>query len=160
MAIFRPSVLTGHVTANTLQTMLGLAVLVGVGLAVGFRPSATPLEWLAAVALLLGVTIAITWLAAASGLGSKTVETASNWPLVLLLFPFLGSGFVPAASMPAGLRWFAANQPFTPIMDTLRGLLLGTGIGGHDGWLAAGWCLVLTAVGYVWACRLYNREQR
>jgi ABC-2 type transport system permease protein len=159
MAIFRPSVLTGHVTANVLQTMFGVVVLVAVGLAVGFRPTATPLEWLSAAVLLLGVTIAITWLAVASGLAAKTVETASNWPLLLLLFPFLGSGFVPAASMPAGLRWFAEYQPFTPMMETLRGLLLGTGVG-PNGWLAAAWCLALTAIGYVWARRLYNRDPR
>jgi ABC-2 type transport system permease protein len=159
MAIFRPSVLTGHVTANVLQTLFGVVVLVAVGLAVGFRPDATPLEWLAAAGLLLAITIAITWLAAASGLSAKTVETASNWPLLLLLFPFLGSGFVPASSMPAGLRWFAEYQPFTPMMETLRGLLLGTGIG-HNGWLAFAWCVALTAIGYVWARRLYNRDPR
>jgi ABC-2 type transport system permease protein len=159
MAIFRPSVLTGHVTANVLQTMFGVLVLVGVGLAVGFRPDATPLEWLAAGALLLAITIAVTWLAVAGGLSAKTVETASNWPLLFLLLPFLGSGFVPAGSMPAGLRWFAEYQPFTPMMETLRGLLLGTGVG-HDGWLAVAWCLVLTAAGYVWARGLYNRDPR
>jgi ABC-2 type transport system permease protein len=159
MAIFRPSVLTGHVTANVLQTMLGVAVLLAVSLAVGFRPTASPLEWAAAAALLLAVTIAISWLAVASGLSAKSVETASNWPLLLLLFPFLGSGFVPAASMPAGLRWFAEYQPFTPIMETLRGLLLGTSIG-HDGWLAFGWCLLLAVVGYGLARRLYNRDPR
>jgi ABC-2 type transport system permease protein len=159
MAIFRPSVLTGHVTANVLQTMFGVVVLVAVGLAVGFRPTATPLEWLATIGLLVAVTIAITWLAVASGLAAKTVETASNWPLLFLLLPFLGSGFVPASSMPAGLRWFAEYQPFTPMMETLRGLLLGTGVG-HNGWLALAWCLLLTAIGYVWARRLYNRDPR
>jgi ABC-2 type transport system permease protein len=160
MAIFRPSVLTGHVTANVLQSMLGVAVLLAVALAVGFRPSATPLEWLAATALLLAVTIAVTWLSVASGLAAKTVETASNWPLLLLLFPFLGSGFVPADSMPAGLRWFAEYQPFTPMMETLRGLLLGTGIGHQNAWLAAAWCALLSAVGYVLSRRLYDRDPR
>jgi len=159
MAIFRPSVLTGHVTANVLQTMIGVGVLLAVGVAVGFRPTATPLEWVAAAALLLGVTIAISWLAVASGLSAKSVETASNWPLLLLLFPFLGSGFVPAQSMPAGLRSFAEYQPFTPIMETLRGLLLGTGVG-HDGWFAFGWCLLLSVLGYAVARKLYNRDPR
>ncbi|HEY0536591.1 MAG TPA: ABC transporter permease [Actinoplanes sp.] len=159
MAIFRPSVLTGHVAANVLQTVFGVIVLLGVGLAVGFRPTAGPLEWLAAAGLVLGVTIAITWLAVASGLAARSVETASNWPLLLLLLPFLGSGFVPTDSMPAGLRWFAEYQPFTPMMETLRGLLLGAGIG-HNGWLALAWCLLLTAVGYVWARKLYNRDPR
>jgi ABC-2 type transport system permease protein len=160
MAIFRPSVLTGHVTANVLQSMLGVVVLLGVALAVGFRPSASPLEWLAATALLLAVTIAVTWLSVAGGLAAKSVETASNWPLLLLLLPFLGSGFVPAGSMPAGLRWFAEYQPFTPMMETLRGLLLGTGIGHHTAWLAAGWCVALTAIGYLWSRKLYNRDPR
>jgi ABC-2 type transport system permease protein len=160
MAIFRPSVLTGHVTANVLQSMLGVAVLLAVALAVGFRPSASPLEWLAATALLLAVTIAVTWLSVAGGLAAKSVETASNWPLLLLLLPFLGSGFVPAGSMPAGLRWFAEYQPFTPMMETLRGLLLGTGIGHHTAWLAAGWCVALTAIGYLWSRKLYNRDPR
>jgi ABC-2 type transport system permease protein len=159
MAIFRPSVLTGHVTANVLQTMFGVVVLLAVALAIGFRPTATPLEWLAAAGLLLAVTIAITWLAVTSGLAAKTVETASNWPLLLLLFPFLGSGFVPTTSMPGGLRWFAEYQPFTPVMETLRGLLLGTGVG-HNGWLALAWCVLLTAFGYGWARRLYNRDPR
>lgn len=159
MAIFRPSVLAGHVAANVLQSMAGMVVLVAVALAVGFRPSASLGEWLAAAALLLAVTIAITWLSVGSGLAAKSVETASNWPLVFMLFPFLGSGFVPTGSMPAGLRWFAAYQPFTPIMETIRGLLLGTRIGGNA-WLAAAWCVVLTVIGYVWARRLYNRDPR
>lgn len=157
MAIFRPSVLAGHVAGNVLQGMVSLVVLVGVALLVGFRPTAGPLEWLAAAALLLAVTVAITWLAVACGLAAKTVETASNWPMPLLLLPFLGSGFVPTGSMPAAIGWFARYQPFTPIMETIRGLLLGTAIG-PNGWLAAGWCAALTAIGYAWARNRYNRD--
>jgi ABC-2 type transport system permease protein len=157
MAIFRPSVLTGHVLGSVIQTMLSLALLVGVGLLVGFRPTATPLEWLAAGGLLLAISFAITWLSVALGLVAKTVEGASNLPMPLILLPFLGSGFVPTESMPTPVQWFADYQPFTPIMETLRGLLLGTAIG-SDGWLAAAWCVAITAVGYVWAKHLYNRD--
>ena len=88
---------------------------------------------------------------------SKSVETASNLPMFLVLLPFLGSGFVPTDSMPDGLSWFAENQPFTPIIETLRGLLLGTPIG-DSGVIAVAWCVVISIVGYLWARRLYDRS--
>ncbi|WP_407566979.1 ABC transporter permease [Polymorphospora sp. A560] len=157
LSIFRPSVLAGHVLGSMIQTMLGLAAVTGVALLVGFRPTANPVEWLAAIGLLVAVTFAVTWLSVACGLVSKSVETASNLPMPLILLPFLGSGFVPTESMPAGVRWFADHQPFTPIMETLRGLLMGTGIG-NDGWIALAWTIVITVVSYVWAKRLYNRD--
>jgi ABC-2 type transport system permease protein len=157
MAIFRPSVLTGHVLGSVIQTMLSLAVLIGIALLVGFRPDANPFQWLGAAGLLVAASVAITWLSVAFGLVSKTVEGASNLPMPLILLPFLGSGFVPAGSMPAGLRWFADHQPFTPIMESLRGLLFGTGIG-NKAWLAVGWCLAITVVGYVWAKKRYSRD--
>jgi ABC-2 type transport system permease protein len=157
MAIYRPSVLTGHVLGSVIQTVIGLTLLIGVSLLVGFRPNATAPEWLAATALLLATAIAITWLAVALGLVAKTVEGASNLPMPLILLPFLGSGFVPTESMPTALQWFADYQPFTPIMETLRGLLLGTGIG-NNALLAAAWCLAITIGGYLWAKKLYNRD--
>jgi ABC-2 type transport system permease protein len=157
MAIFRPSVLTGHVVGSVIQTVISLALLIGVALLVGFRPNASPLDWLAAAGVLVAVAVAITWLSVAFGLVSKTVEGASNLPMPLILLPFLGSGFVPTESMPGAVRWFADYQPFTPIMETVRGLMLGTGIG-NNAWLAVAWCVALTVVGYAWAKKLYNRD--
>jgi ABC-2 type transport system permease protein len=157
MAISRASVLNGHVIGNTVQTMIGLAIVVGVGLLVGLRPDAGVAGWIAATGLMLLATVALTWLGVAFGLVAKTVEGASNLPMPLMLLPFLGSGFVPTDGMPAGLRWFAEHQPFTPVMDTLRGLLSGTSIGNE--WIAAvAWCVGLGLVGYLWSKRLYNRE--
>ena len=157
MAIFRPAVLTGHVVSSLAQTMVGLAVVVAIALAAGFRPNATPVEWVAAVGLLAMITLALTWLSVAFGLVTRSVETASNLPLPLILLPFLGSGFVPTGSMPGPVRWFAEHQPFTAIMETLRGLLLGTGIGA-DAVIATGWCAAITVGGYVWSTYLYNRD--
>jgi len=157
MAIARSSVLTGHVLGSLIQSVLGMAVVTGVAIAVGFRPTATPLEWLAAFGLVVLVSLAFTWLTVALGLAARSVETASNSPMFLLLLPFLGSGFVPTSSMPAGLRWFAEYQPFTPINETLRGLLLGTGIG-HQGWLALAWLAAITLASYLWSKRLYRRR--
>jgi ABC-2 type transport system permease protein len=158
MAIARVSVLTGHVLGSVILTVLQLVVVLGAALLVGFRPNATPVEWLAVAGLLLAATFAFVWLTVAIGLVSKTVEAASNLPMPLMLLPFFGSAFVPTDSMPAGLRWFAEYQPFTPIMETLRGLLLGTEIG-NSGIIAVVWCAVIAVVGYLWSKRLYNRDR-
>ena len=157
MAIFRPSVLTGHVLGSMVRTMLSLAVVTGVALLIGFRPSATPVEWVAATGVLVMITFALTWLCVAFGLVAKTVEAASNLPQPLVFLPFLGSGFVPTESMPTGLRWFAEYQPFTPVMDTVRGLLLGTAIG-DSATIAIAWCVAITLASYLWARKLYNRD--
>jgi ABC-2 type transport system permease protein len=157
MAIARASVLTGHVLGSMIQTMLSLAVVTAVALLIGFRPTAGVAEWIAAVGVVARTTLALTWLSVALGMVSKSVETASNLPMPLLLLPFLGSGFVPTDSMPTGVRWFAENQPFTPIMQTLRGLLTGSPIG-SSGVLAVAWCVGIGLAGYLWAKRLYNRD--
>jgi ABC-2 type transport system permease protein len=158
MAIARVSVLTGHVLGSVLQVLLQLAAVLGVAVLVGFRPSATAIEWLAAAGILLAATFALVWLAVAIGLAAKTVAGASNLSMPLTLLPFFGSGFVPTDSLPAGLRWFAVHQPVTPLMETLRGLLLGTPIGA-GGVTALGWCAAITLVAYGWARSLYNRDR-
>ncbi|WP_406042494.1 ABC transporter permease [Micromonospora sp. NBC_00898] len=157
MAIARVSVLTGHVIGSIIQTMLSLLVVVAVALLVGFRSDADPLAWLAAAGVLTMVAFALTWLAVALGLVSESVETASNLPMPLTLLPFLGSGFVPPDSMPAGLRQFAEYQPFTPIIETLRGLLTGGPVG-SNAVVSAAWCAGVALVGYLWAKRLYARR--
>jgi ABC-2 type transport system permease protein len=157
MAIFRASVLTGHVLGTMIQAMLSIAVVVGIALLTGFRPTAGPLAWIAVIGILATITFALTWLAVALGLVSKSVETASNSPMFLILLPFLGSGFVPTRSMPAGLRWFAEYQPFTPATETLRGLLMGTPIG-HNAIITIAWSAGIALLAYLWAKRLYNRD--
>jgi ABC-2 type transport system permease protein len=157
MSIARSSVLTGHVVGAVIQTMVGLAVVVVVALLIGFRPGANAVEWLAAIGVLAMTSSALSWLSIAMGLWTKTVEAASNLPMPLMLLPFFGSGFVPVESMPAGLRWFAEHQPFTPIIETLRGLLTGTAIG-SSGLVATAWCAGIALVGYLWARRNYERR--
>jgi ABC-2 type transport system permease protein len=159
MAIFRPSILTGHVVSAMTQNAACLAIVLGIAVLIGFRPGASPVEWVAATGVLAMVSLAITWLSVACGLASRTVESASNLPMPLMLLPFLGSGFVPTESMPTALRWFAENQPFTPIMETLRGLLLGTAIG-TSAILAVAWCAAITVAGYLWARKAFDRDPR
>jgi ABC-2 type transport system permease protein len=157
MSIARAAVLTGHVVGAVVQTLIGVVVVVGVALLVGFRPDANPVEWIATIGVLTMISFALSWLSVAMGLHSKTVEGASNLPMPLMILPFLSSGFVPAESMPAGLSWFAEHQPFTSMIETLRGLLTGTPIG-NAGLVAVAWCAVLAGVGYWWALRNYDRR--
>jgi ABC-2 type transport system permease protein len=155
MPIAKASVLTGHVLAALLQTALAVVVVLVFSLMLGYRPDARVAGGLGAAGLLLLLGIALTWLCLALGLAAGSVETASNSPLILMLLPFLSSGFVPTDSMPAGLAWIAEHQPFTPIIDALRACLEGTAPGAA-GWWAVGWCLLITLASYLWARRLFT----
>jgi ABC-2 type transport system permease protein len=157
MAIARVSVLTGHVVGSLVQAMIAIAAVLGVALLIGFRPDAGVGDWLLLVGVLVLMAFAFVWLSVALGLASKTVESASNVGMPLVLLPFLGSGFVPTDSMPTVLRWFAEYQPFTPLIDTIRGLLTGTPIG-NSGAIGVGWCVAIALGGYLWSKKLFNRE--
>jgi ABC-2 type transport system permease protein len=131
-------------------------VVTGVALLVGFRPVAGVGGWLAALGTIAAFAFALIWLGVALGISASSVETASNTPMPLMLLPFLGSGFVPTDSMPVVLRWFAEYQPFTPVIETVRGLLMGTPVGAQA--IAAFlWSAAIALGSYVWAIRLYNR---
>jgi ABC-2 type transport system permease protein len=158
MSIARAAVLTGHVVGSLLQTLVVLVLVVAVAVAIGLRPTANPLAWLAAAAVLLLFAVALIWLSAALGLAAKSVETASNTPMFLTLLPFLSSGFVPTDTMPAGLRQFAEYQPFTPVTQTVRGLLTDSPIGTHA-IVAIAWSAGIALASYLWAIRLYDRRR-
>ncbi|MEU0686291.1 ABC transporter permease [Streptomyces uncialis] len=157
MAISRSAVLIGHVVGSVAQTLAALAMVLGVGIAIGFRPQATVVEWCAAAGLLTLVALALTWVAVGLGLAAPTPEGASNYGLPLMMLPLLSSAFVPVDAMPGWFRWFAEYQPFTPAIETLRGLLLGSPIG-HNGWLTVVWCLALTLLGHRWSKARFGRD--
>ena len=156
MAITRTSVLTGQVMGSLIRTLISGALVMAVAFALGFRPTATPMEWIAAAGLFTMLTLALTWLAVAFGLVAKTPAGANSLSLIPEFLPFISSAFVPPDTMPAGVRWFAENQPFTPIIETLRGLLTGTPIG-SNAFLAVAWCALIATIGYVWARTRYDR---
>ncbi len=157
MAISPASVLTGQVLGSLFRTMLSVILVTLVALLMGFRPTANPIAWIAALGLIALITFAITWMGVAFGLVGKTPAGANSLSLIFTLLVFTSSAFVNPASMPAGVRWFAQYQPFTPVIDTLRGLLLGTPIG-NSLILALAWCLILTLLGYLWSRSIYNRD--
>ena len=160
MAISPGSVLGGPVLGTVVQALVAVAVVLGIAVALGFRPAAGVLGWVALVGLVVLVTFATAWLCVAMGLAARSVETASNTPMLLTALPFLGSGFVPVETMPTGVRWFAEYQPFTPIIETTRGLLAGAALDGSTTALALGWCVLIAALGFVWSRSSYRRERR
>ncbi|WNI27251.1 ABC transporter permease [Streptomyces sp. ITFR-16] len=160
MAIHRGSVLFGHVVGSVLQAVASVVLVGAVGIAMGFRSTdASVLEWLAAFGLLVLFALALTWIAVGMGLSSPNAEAASNNAMPLILLPLVSSAFTPVDSMPGWFRPVAEYQPFTPAIETLRGLLLGSGIG-HNGWLAVAWCLGLAALGYFWSTAKFSRDPK
>ncbi|MEU1852735.1 ABC transporter permease [Streptomyces sp. NPDC019990] len=158
MAIHRGSVLVGHVVGSVLKCVMSVLLVAAVGLAIGFRSTnATALEWIAALGLLTLFSLALTWIAVGMGLSSPNAEAASNNAMPLIFLPLISSTFVPVHAMPGWFQPIAEYQPFTPAIETLRGLLLGTGIG-HNGWLAVAWCLGLAVLGYFWSKSLFDRD--
>ncbi|MFF2779159.1 ABC transporter permease, partial [Streptomyces sp. NPDC058052] len=158
MAIHRPSILVGHVVGSVLQCLMSVVLVGAVAVAIGFRSTdATALEWLAAFGLTALIAFALTWIAVGMGLVSPNAEAASNNALPLVVLPLISSAFVPIDSMPGWFRPIAEYQPFTPAIETLRGLLLGTEIG-HNGWLALAWCAGLTVLGYLWSKSVFDRD--
>ncbi|MFJ4626495.1 ABC transporter permease [Streptomyces sp. NPDC088847] len=160
LAIHRGSVLVGHVVGSVLQCVASVVLVGAVGVAIGFRSTdATPLEWLAAFGLLVLFSLALTWIAVGMGMASPTAEAASNSAQPLILLPLISSAFIPADTMPGWFQPIAEYQPFTPAIETLRGLLLGTEIG-NNWWIAIAWCVGLTVLGYRWSTASFNRDPK
>jgi ABC-2 type transport system permease protein len=159
MPLRSTAVLTGHVVASLVRNLFATGVVIGAALLVGFRPTADLGGWLAALALIAVYILAITYLFAAIGLASGSAEAANGYGFILLFLPYISSAFVPVETMPQWLRWVADNQPVTPIIETIRGFLMGTPVTGHLGW-ALGWCALFLIVAVAWGGWLFSRKTR
>ncbi|MCF4140757.1 ABC transporter permease [Streptomyces sp. Tue 6430] len=157
MDVSRGAVLTGQVVVTTVRCLVACTAIVGVAFAMGFDPEASALDWLGVLGLVVLLTFATSWLTIALGLAAKTAESAGLATVPLIMLPFLSSAFVPADTMGAGARQFAEYQPFTPIIETLRGLLAGDPSSG-DAIAAVAWCVGLTLLGYVWAVSTFKKR--
>jgi ABC-2 type transport system permease protein len=134
--------------------------VIGVGLAIGWRPTASVADWIAAAGMVLLFILTISWLAAAVGLLARSAEAATAFTMVLMFIPYVSTAFVPAETMPAALAAVAKYQPFTPIIETMRGLWMGqtstgTTLGG-EALLAVLYCVAILAVSAFAAARLFR----
>jgi ABC-2 type transport system permease protein len=157
MDISRSAVLSAHVVASMLRNVIAIAAIIAVAFALGFRSAASPLEWLGALGLIVLVSFAAGWITVALGLFAKTPESAGMATVPLILLPFLSSAIVPVAKMGSGVRQFAEYQPFTPIIETLRGLLTGAPAAGHA-ITALAWCAGIAIVGYLWSLSTFKKR--
>ncbi|MCX8454570.1 ABC transporter permease [Paenarthrobacter ureafaciens] len=158
MPVSRSSVLWAHVLTSLAANGLSLVIIVGVALLMGFRTSATILDWLAVAGILALFTLALTWIAIIAGLSAKSVDGAGGFSYPLIFLPFISSAFVPTDTMPGPVRWFAENQPVTSIVNTLQNLFAQEPVG-SDIWVALAWCLGILAVAYAAANGIYRRRK-
>jgi ABC-2 type transport system permease protein len=157
MDVSRGAVLTGHVVASVLTNLVAIAALVGVAFLLGFNPSAGFLDWLGVAGIVVLLGFAAGWFTVALGLAAKSPETAGLAAVPLVMLPFFSSAIVPAEMMGPGIRQFAEYQPFTPIIEALRGFVNGAPATG-DVIAALAWCAGIALVGYLWASSTFKKR--
>ena len=157
MDVSRGAVLTGHVVSSVVTNLIAIAAIIGTAFALGFRPNAGFADWIGVIGVILLLSIAAGWLTVALGLAAKTPESAGLAAVPLVMLPFFSSAIVPAEKMGPGVKQFAEYQPFTPIIETMRGLLNGTPHAG-DVIPAICWCVGIAVVGYLWASATFKKR--
>lgn len=157
MDVSRGAVMTGHVVVTMLRSLISIAAIIGVAFGLGFRPSASFGDWLAVIGIVVAACFATSWLTVAIGLAAKTPQSAAMATVPLVLLPFFSSAIVPAAKMGQGVRQFAEYQPFTPIIETLRGLLTGEP-SASKAITAVAWCAGIALVGYLWSLATFTKR--
>lgn len=157
MSISKTAVLIGHTGAGVVRSTISSITIIGTAFILGFRPQGSFLNWVVVAGLLILVNIAISLLAVLCGLISKTVEGSSGLMLPLFILPFLSSGFAPVDTMDSGIRWLARIQPMTPIIDSLRALMLDLSLG-NNLWIALVWCMGIIIVTFTISAQVYTRK--
>jgi ABC-2 type transport system permease protein len=162
MPVFGSSLIVGHVVASVARNLVATVLVIGVGLGIGWRPTGSPLQWTAAAGMIVLFVLALSCLAAAVGLLARNAEAATSFTMVLMFIPYVSTAFVPAHTMPAVLDDFARYQPFTPIIETMRGLWMGhtsTGVAvGHEAWIAITYCACILATSSIAASWLFRHR--
>ena len=157
MPIARSSVLWAHVLTSLVANLVSIVVVVLVALVMGFRSPAGPLAWLAVAGILMLFTLALTWIAVIPGLSATSADGASAFSYPIIFLPFISSAFVPTATMPGPVRWFAENQPVTSIINSIRDLFAQQPVGSNI-WVALGWCVGILIVAYFFAMAAYRKK--
>ena len=157
MPIARSSVLWAHVLTSLVANLVSVAIVIGIALIMGFHTGAGVLGWLAVAGILLLFTLALTWIAIIAGLAASSIEGATVFSYPLIFLPFISSAFVPTASMPGPVRWFAENQPVTSIVNTIRSLFAQQPVGGEI-WVSLAWCGGISLVACAVAMMVYRKK--
>jgi ABC-2 type transport system permease protein len=162
MPVYGSSILVGHIIASLARNLIATALVIVVGLGIGWSPTGSVLDWVGAAGMIVLFVLALSWLAAAVGLLARSAEAATSFSMVLMFIPYVSTAFVPAHTMPRVLDDFAKYQPFTPIIETMRGLWMGhtsTGAAvGHEAWIATAYCAAILTVSSIAASWLFQHR--
>ena len=158
MPIAKSSILVGHVLATTIQSVVTVIASIGIALLIGFKPQAGLIEWFMVSGIMVLYITMLVWMATWCGVYAQSAEGSASFMTILGLLPFLSSGFVPTETMPGPLRIFAENQPMTPIINSVRALLLNQPL--PDGTIRTAllWCVGLGFVFCIAALQIYKRK--
>lgn len=156
LPITSASVLVGHVVTSAVTNLIATLIVFGVAFLTGFRTTASFLDWCGVFGVLLLFILALSWAATALGLLMKNAEAANGVTFIMLFLPYLSSAFVPTDTMPRPLQVISEHQPYTPLIETMRSLLLGTPMG-NSGWLTLFWFGAILLVAVWGSIRLFNR---
>ncbi|KAB2346144.1 ABC transporter permease [Actinomadura rudentiformis] len=157
MSMMTTSIIVGHVMAAVLRAAIALSVVIALGLAIGFRPKADPLQWLFAMAIMALFAVSVAWVSALFGQIAKTADGASGLGLILAFLPYASNVFTPTDMISEGLRHFVANQPVTAVIDAVRALLLDQPVH-NNAWLAILWWGGILAVAVPLSNRVFRRR--
>jgi len=157
MPIAKSAVLSGHVLAATIRNLLIAFVIIGVALLIGFRPEANFFQWLGVIGILNLYILAVTWISVLVGLTVRSSESAISIMTIMSILPFFSSGFAPTETMPVALQTFANHQPMTPVIETLRALML-NGELGKNLQLTLIWWIAILVIAYLASIQAYKRK--
>lgn len=157
----RSSVLLGRILADMTMNVIVTAITILAGIAVGFRPNGDVMDWMKAIGLMLLLSFALSWVGAIIGLGLKSIEAVSSIGLIWIFpFTFISSAFAQPSTFPSWLQGFADNQPFTLVVDSVRGWLTGYPDVGNKGLIATAWIVGLLVVAIPLAVWTYERRAK
>jgi ABC transporter DrrB family efflux protein len=157
----RSSVMVGRALSDLVRSLLAIAVMVVVGLLIGFSPSGSVLDWTIGLGLLLLFTFAASWIAVAIAMFLWRNPTAVQGLLFVLILPltFASGAFVPTETLPSWLQAFAANQPVSQLVTALRAYTLGQPAGSAT-LVVVAWSVALIAIGIPLSAWMYRRMAR
>jgi len=152
----RSAVLAGRTLADLSRSLISLALMVALGVLVGFRFHNDPGSIVAGLALVITFGYAFSWVYATIGLATKDPETAQVAGILpfFILF-FASNAIVPVATMPNWLQAFARNQPVSVTIAAVRALLEG-GPAAHWVWQSLAWSAGILLVFFTIALHLYR----
>jgi ABC-2 type transport system permease protein/oleandomycin transport system permease protein len=154
----RSAVLAGRTLADLSRSLFSLAIMVGLGVLVGFRFHSTTPRILAGMGLIVAFGYAFSWMYAAIGLATKDPETAQIAGILpFFVLMFASNAVVPVATMPGWLQPFARNQPLSVTVSAVRALLEG-GPATHWVWQALAWSAGILVAFFALSVALYRNS--